>query len=95
MYNAMLVNRGAIPVRVEVCAFQDDVGTKGEAIAFQVQRYDIRDAEWISVADASGPKACRPYPLGWVTAQLRTRWLWPAHPLHGRGSDGSAGLSQG
>jgi hypothetical protein len=27
--------------------------------------------------DASESRNCQPYPLGWVTANLRQVWLWP------------------
>ena len=76
MYDARLINNGRAPVRIEICAFVDDVGGHGDAPAFSVQKYDQKSATWGTIVDASNERACHPYPLGWVTAQLKTRWLW-------------------
>ena len=81
MYDARLVNAGKTPVHIQICAFQDDVGSRGEAAAFSVQRYDPKIATWVTIVDASDARACHPYPLGWVTAQLKSRWLWPGQSV--------------
>jgi hypothetical protein len=81
MYDAQLVNGGRAPVRIEICAFVDDAGGRGDAPAFSVQRYDAKSANWETIVDASDARACRPYPLGWVTAKLKTRWLWPGQSV--------------
>ena len=77
MYDGRLVNGGRTPARIEICAFVDDAGGHGEAAAFSVQKYDPKSSTWITVVDASDAKACRPYPLAWVTAELKSKWLWP------------------
>jgi hypothetical protein len=77
MYDARLVNGGLRPVRIEVCAFVDDASAHGEAVAFSVQRYDARSSAWITIVDASDARICRPYPLGWITAEVTPKWLWP------------------
>jgi hypothetical protein len=81
LYDARLANSGRAPVRIEVCAFVDDAGGRGDAPAFSVQKYDAKSATWNTVVDASDTRACHPYPLGWVTAQLKTRWLWPGQSV--------------
>jgi hypothetical protein len=81
MYDAKLVNGGRTPVRIEVCAYLDDGGGRGEAVAYSVQRFDKRGTAWATIVDASDARACRPYPLGWVTAKLKTRWLWPGQSV--------------
>jgi hypothetical protein len=81
MYDAQLINSGTAPVRIEICAFVDDVGGRGDAPAFSVQKYDAKNATWETIIDASDARACHPYPLGWVTAQLKTRWLWPGQSV--------------
>jgi hypothetical protein len=77
MYEARLVNVSRRAVRIEVCAFVDDASAPGEAVAFAVQRYDSKNSAWITIVDASDARACRPYPLGWITAELKRKWLWP------------------
>ncbi len=77
MYDSRLVNVGLRPVQIEVCAFVDDASAPGEAVAFSVQRYDPKSSTWITIVDASNAKICRPYPLGWITAELKQKWLWP------------------
>src|SRR5260370_18856912 len=81
MYDARVVNRGRAPVRVEICAYIDDAGGGGDAPAFSVQKYDGKSATWETILDASNARTCHPYPLGWVTARLKTRWLWPGHSV--------------
>jgi hypothetical protein len=81
MYDAQLVNRGSTPVRIEICAFVGDAGGRGEAPAFSVQKLNAKDATWETVVDASDARACHPYPLGWVTARLKPRWLWPGQSV--------------
>jgi hypothetical protein len=81
MYDARLVNNGRAPVRIEICAFVDDAGGRGDAPAFSVQKYDEKGATWETIVDASNARACHPYPLGWVMAQLKTRWLWPGQSV--------------
>lgn len=77
MYDAGLVNVGTRPVRIEVCSFVSDAGAPGEAVAFSVQKYDAKTSAWVTIVDASDAGACHPYPLGWATAQLKSKWLWP------------------
>lgn len=81
MYDAKLINTGGWPVRIEVCKFQDDAGGRGDAPAFWVQRYDAKSSTWVTIVDASGARSCHPYPLGWVTANLKARWLWPGQSV--------------
>jgi hypothetical protein len=81
MYDAQLANNGRAPVRIEICAFVDDAGGRGDAPAFSVQKYEVKNANWETIVDASDARACHPYPLGWVTAQLKTRWLWPGQSV--------------
>src|SRR5258708_13799007 len=89
MYDARLVNNGRAPVRIEICAFVDDAGGRGDSPAFSVQKYDEKGATWETIVDASNTRACHPYPLGWVTAQLKTRWLWPGQSVS-MGEDATA-----
>jgi len=77
MYDARLVNVSRRAVRIEVCAFVDDASAPGEAVAFAVQRYDSKNSAWITIVDASDATMCHPYPLGWMTAELKQKWLWP------------------
>ena len=81
MYDARLVNTGLRPVRVEVCAFVDDASAPGEGLEFSVQKFDAKNSTWRTIADASDARSCRPYPLGWVTAELKSKWLWPRQGL--------------
>jgi hypothetical protein len=81
MYDARLVNRGITPVRIEVCRFVTDAGGRGDAPAFSVQKFDAKSSTWETIADASDARVCRPYPLGWSTADLKTRWLWPGQSV--------------
>jgi hypothetical protein len=81
MYDARLVNRGRTPVRIEVCAFLSDASANGEAVAYSVQKYEANKAMWMTIVDASDARTCRPYPLGWATAQLKTKWLWPGQSV--------------
>lgn len=76
MYDGRLINGGIRPVRIEVCAFVDDASATGEAVAFSVQKYDAKTSAWVTIVDASDARMCRPYPLGWVTAKLKSKWLW-------------------
>jgi len=96
MYDAQLVNNGRLPVRIQICAYVDDAGGRGDAPAFSVQKYDAKNATWETIVDASDAKACHPYPLGWVTAQLRTRWLWPGQSvLMGEEATAARGFHKG
>jgi hypothetical protein len=96
MYGARLTNSGRTPVRIEVCAFVDDAGGRGDAPAFSVQKYNANSATWETVVDASNARVCRPYPLGWVTAQLKTKWLWPGHSvLMGEEATAARGFHKG
>jgi len=81
MYDARLVNSGRAPVQIEICAYIDDAGGRGDAPTFSVQKYDGKSATWETILDASNERTCHPYPLGWVTARLKTRWLWPGHSV--------------
>jgi hypothetical protein len=96
LYDARLTNTGRAPVRIEVCAFVDDAGGRGDAPAFSVQKFDARSASWNTIVDASDARACHPYPLGWVTAQLKTRWLWPGQSvLMGEEATAARGFHRG
>src|SRR5215472_17274857 len=57
MYDARLVNFGSRPVRIEVCAYMDDASAKGQAVAFSVQRFDVRSSSWVTIVDASDARA--------------------------------------
>src|SRR5712672_2149409 len=81
MYDGRLVNKGRTPVRIEICAYVDDAGGRGDAPAFSVQKFDAKHATWETIVDASDARACHAYPLGWVTTHLRTRWLWPGQSV--------------
>ena len=70
MYDARLLNTGMMPVRIQVCTFVDDVNDKGEAVPYRVQQVNKRTGQWQTVADASGIRSCRPYPLGWFSHTL-------------------------
>lgn len=74
-YEAHLVNRGRFPVRIQICDFVDDTGSRGSMPAYSVQRFDKQTRGWQTVADASDVRSCHPYPLGWIRARMRTIWL--------------------
>ena len=80
-YEAILVNHGKMPVRVQVCDFLDDSGAPGTMIAYSVEQFDSVNGQWRLATDASEAQACHPYPLGWVRTRLKTIWLWPGREL--------------
>jgi hypothetical protein len=81
MYDARLTNRGAFPIHIQVCDFVTDASAPGDAVAFSVQRWDRTRQEWTTITDASDAANCRPYPLGWATAELKDKWLWPGQSV--------------
>ena len=80
-YEALLVNHGKMPVRVQVCDFIDDSGARGAMVAYAIEQFDPASGKWNMVTDLSNAKVCHPYPLGWVSTQLKPIWLWPGHEL--------------
>ena len=96
MYDARVINRGKLPVRVQVCDFVDDASARGQAAAFAVQKWDSHGNKWVTVMDASNFQNCRPYPLGWVTANLKRIWLWPGQSVSmGEEATAARGFHQG
>src|SRR5690348_881340 len=66
MYEATVINRGLLPVRVARCDFIDDASAAGTMVAFAVQRWNKDLKRWETIVDTSGPRFCKPYPLGIV-----------------------------
>ena len=81
MYEATVINRGLLPVRVARCDFIDDASAPGTMVAFAVQRWNKDLERWETIVDTSGPRFCKPYPLGIVEARIVNGWLWPGQRL--------------
>jgi hypothetical protein len=81
MYEATVTNRGLLPVRVSRCDFIDDASAPGTMVAFAVQRWNKNQNRWDTIVDTSGPRFCKPYPLGIVEARIVNGWLWPGQRL--------------
>jgi hypothetical protein len=81
MYEARLLNQGPWPIRVHYCAFVDDTNSPGTMVAYAVERWDQDSRSWKTIVKASGADFCKPYPLGIVRANLKSRLLWPGQSL--------------
>ena len=81
MYEARLVNREWWPIRVHYCAFVDDTNSPGTMVAYAVERWDNALHSWKTIVRANGADFCKPYPLGIVRANLKSRLLWPGQSL--------------
>jgi hypothetical protein len=84
MYEATVTNHGLLPVRVARCDFIDDASAPGTMVAFAVQRWNRSLKQWETIADMSGPRFCKPYPLGIEEARMVNGWLWPGQHLSTR-----------
>ena len=83
LYEAKLVNRGFFPVQIEVCDAVTDVLSPEIALAYAVERWDPISKTWTQIADLGDSRRCTPYPLGWVSAQLKRTGLRPGQSISG------------
>jgi hypothetical protein len=81
MYEARIVNRASWPIRVHYCDFVDDTNSRGTMAAYTVERWDNPTSGWTTIVRMNGDDFCKPYPLGIVSAKLKSKLLWPGQSL--------------
>jgi len=81
-YKARILNRGFVPVKIQVCAFVDDVGHPGRAPAGSIEELDGASGAWLDPWRNEGYRpSCEPVPLSVSRAELQDIWLWPGQSV--------------